>query len=268
MALQGIELSQEQVNIAKAFLDIKNNGSPNSIQSQSKSKNTKTQEELKSSNDKMIYNSGSTSRDDLNTEQVVSDQLDRLDTQPLASPNNSMPNTTPMSTDSGAIKIEISGQAEEPLSHSQYNFKPPNKHGSANNALQIDSNNLQSPTSVDSATGGIQKGSMSLSSSTSKDNNQPLMLGMAPGDRLEDQSLVHSPDITFGVLQRSSIGCEPQETTANTSAGLGPQQLPDEDQQMEEDKRLKPSAGVTSLTALNDFKEIADQHPQDSDKKV
>lgn len=100
----------------------------------------------------MIYNSGSTSREDLNTEQVVSDQLDRLDTQPLASPNNSMPNTTPMSTDSGAIKIEISGQAEEPLSHSQYNFQLGN---APNHTNVLDSNNLQSPVSADSATGGI-----------------------------------------------------------------------------------------------------------------
>ena len=95
---------------------------------------------------KMI-NSGSTSRDELNTDQAVSNQLDKLDTQPLASPN-SMPTTTPMSTDSGAIKIEISGQAEEDGSHprSKYNFQ---LGGSQQE------NNLQSPVSADSATGGI-----------------------------------------------------------------------------------------------------------------
>lgn len=64
---------------------------------------------------------------------------------------------------------------------------------------------------------------MSLSSSTSKDNNQPHMMGMAP-DRLEEQSsLVHSPDITFGILRSSASGAgEPQGETSANSSGLPP----------------------------------------------
>lgn len=59
--------------------------------------------------------SGSTSHDDLHNDPSVLKQLNNLNTQPLASPT--MPNTTPLSTDSGAqkIKIEISGQPEDPL---------------------------------------------------------------------------------------------------------------------------------------------------------
>jgi len=104
-----IELDQARLDVANAYL---NEGSPNSIQSHP---NILTQEELKNSmqNEKYfsnkLINSGSTSRDELNTDQVVQHQLDKLEPQPLASPNNSMPNTTPMSADSGAIKIEDSG---------------------------------------------------------------------------------------------------------------------------------------------------------------
>ena len=44
--------------------------------------------------------SGSTSHDDLHNDPSVLKQLNNLNTQPLASPT--MPNTTPLSTDSGA----------------------------------------------------------------------------------------------------------------------------------------------------------------------
>lgn len=102
-----------------------------------------------------------------------------------------------MSADSGAILIEISGQAEEDAGsypRNKYTFQL-----GANHPGQID--NLQSPVSADSVTGGIQKGSMSLSSSTSKDNHPP-MLGMVPEQNV-DQSLVNSsnPDITFGQMR-------------------------------------------------------------------
>ena len=240
-----IELDQPRLDIANAYL---NEGSPNSIQSHPNV--LLTQEELKSSmqNDKYfsnkLMNSGSTSRDELNTDQVVSNQLDKLDTQPLASPNNSMPTTTPLSTDSGAIKIEISGRAEE-----EGGSHPRGKYYDQLGNSQLETNNLQSPVSADSAAGGIQKGSMSLSSSTSKDNNQPPPMGMAP-DRMEEQSsLVNSqgPDITFGMLRSS--GGEPQETTANTSSPL-------EESKEEEHHGLKPSAGVVSLNAPSDFNDI------------
>ena len=78
-------------------------GSPNSIQSQPNVLNQG--EELKENMQRNNFflnkmSSNSTSHDDLNTDQKVVYQLSHLNTQPLASPT--IPNTTPLSTDSGA----------------------------------------------------------------------------------------------------------------------------------------------------------------------
>ena len=95
-----IQLDQGKLSLAKQLMD---EGSPNSIQSHP---NVLNQEELKESMRRSNFfvnrmnQSGSTSHDDLHNDPSVLKQLNNLNTQPLASPT--MPNTTPLSTDSGA----------------------------------------------------------------------------------------------------------------------------------------------------------------------
>ena len=116
-----------------------------------------------------------------------------------------MPNTTPLSTDSGTqkIRIEIDGKPEEDFNKTQQIFSQQNQE------------NIHSPLSSGSAALGIVRGSVSLSSSTSKEGNQPPILPHLAPDRLEDQSLVNSqgPDLTFGRDPHSTAVETPTNTT-------------------------------------------------------
>ena len=173
-----------------------------SLQSPSQPNNTLSHEELKNSVKREDYfinkltSSNTGSHDDLHatSEQNISSKQ-RLEGDP-----NMIPSTTPLSAESQAIKIEISGKPED--------GQDPRLQSNPEKLYQTKQEVVGSPLSVDSATYGIKMGSMSLSSSTSKDGHSHVLPHMGMG--MDDPSMSQGPDATFGG------GHGKTETTANS----------------------------------------------------